>query len=65
MAASHTSLQVLLAFHRQGQAKVDNEQPRRYFRLGFSINDYVPGFVVTVRNVVLMQKSHAFNELKT
>ena len=38
-------------------------QSRRRFRLQFGIDDYVPGSDVTVRNLVLMQKGHTFNEL--
>ncbi len=34
-------------------------------QLGIDINDYVVGFEVTMRNLVLVQKRHAFNELKT
>src|ERR1700760_373485 len=30
----------------------------------FGIDDYIPWFEVTVRDVVLMQKGYAFNELK-
>jgi hypothetical protein len=47
-----------------GEVKVDDEQSWRHSRLLFGINDYVPGFEVTVCNVLLMQKGHAFNELK-
>ena len=48
-----------------GQVEVDNEQPRQRFRLKCGINDYVPGFEATVRNLVLMQQGHVFDELKT